>query len=96
MESRSYQQRRIASDPLIAVLNPGLSLQLFRDIVFDLGMQLRQFRPVQSLLVMMRGMIAKVAGEQVVPLVQVIERGFEQIVGIQTSVVLISRPGSHE
>ncbi len=59
-------------------------------------MHLGQFRPVQSLLVMMRGMVAKVAGEQVVPLVQVVERSLEQIVGIQTSVVFISCPGCHE
>ncbi len=55
-------------------------------------MQLRQFRPVQTLLVVVSGMISKITRQQIKEWVGVVVRGMERIIGIQTVVVVKRHP----
>lgn len=58
--------------------------------------QLRQFGPMQSAIVMMGSVIAEIASEQIVPAIRIIKRRFERAIGIQACMMLIGGPCCHE
>lgn len=56
--------------------------QLRRDFILDLGMQLRQFRPVQAAAMVVSRVVAEIARKKVVPFVELIERRLKLIIDI--------------
>ena len=66
--------------------------QLRRDFILDLGMQLRQFRPVQAAAMMVCRMVAEIARKKVVPFVELIERGLKLIIDIEPRMMLVGCP----
>lgn len=63
----------------------------------DCCVELRQLRPVQTRFDVMRGVIAEITRQNIVPAVHDIVGGLVGVVGIQAAVVIVGRPaGTHE
>ena len=60
----------------------------------DLFMQLGEFRPVQALPVVMSGMISKISRQEIKEWVDIVVRGMERIIDIETAMMVKGRPGS--
>jgi len=59
-------------------------------------MQFWQFRPVQALPIMVRSVITEITGQKIEQPVDVVVRGVECFIGIQTTVMLIGHPDSKQ
>ena len=62
--------------------------------MFYTFMQFRQFRPVQALPIMVRRVVTEITGQQVEEPVDIVVRGVEFFISIQTTVMLIGHPDS--
>ena len=71
-------------------------VQVFWNLVFNFFVQLGQQRPVQTLLVVVRGMVTEVAGQRIVDRCHDVVGRFEIIVHIQAGVVRVGYPGGEK